>query len=74
MSVFDDVFAPPQGAEGFKIAILHPKSTSGILVELCEKKLIITYFFNFFFNILGTSMCPLVCIFNHSFILIGKNK
>ena len=37
MSVFDDVFAP-QGAEGFKIAFLHPKSTSGILVELCEKK------------------------------------
>lgn len=25
------------GAEGLKIAFLHPKSTSGVLVELCEK-------------------------------------
>jgi len=29
---------PRLGAEGFSIAFLHPKSTSGILVELCEKK------------------------------------
>ena len=29
---------PRIGAEGFKIAFLHPKSTGGILVELCEKK------------------------------------
>ena len=29
--------SPRIGAEGFKIAFLHPKSTSGILVELCEK-------------------------------------
>ena len=27
---------PRFGAEGFKIAFLHPKSTSGILIELCE--------------------------------------
>ena len=29
---------PRLGAEGLSIAFLHPKSTSGILVELCEKK------------------------------------
>jgi len=28
---------PRIGAEGLKIAFLHPKSTSGVLVELCEK-------------------------------------
>ena len=28
---------PRIGAEGLSIAFLHPKSTSGILVELCEK-------------------------------------
>ena len=28
---------PRIGAEGFKIAFLHPKSTAGILIELCEK-------------------------------------
>ena len=27
---------PRIGAEGFKIAFLHPKSTGGILIELCE--------------------------------------
>ena len=27
---------PRIGAEGFKIAFLHPKSTSRILIELCE--------------------------------------
>ena len=29
---------PRLGAEDLSIAFLHPKSTSGILVELCEKK------------------------------------
>ena len=29
---------PKIGAEGLSIAFLHPKSTGGILVELCEKK------------------------------------
>ena len=29
---------PRIGAEGLSIAFLHPKSTGGILVELCEKK------------------------------------
>tara|TARA_Y100001970_G_C14136683_1_gene804661 strand:+ start:702 stop:1121 length:420 start_codon:yes stop_codon:yes gene_type:complete len=29
---------PRIGAEGFSIAFLHPKSTNGILIELCEKK------------------------------------
>ncbi len=28
---------PRIGAEGFKIAFLHPKSTNNVLVELCEK-------------------------------------
>ena len=28
---------PRNGAEGFNIAFLHPKSTYGILTELCEK-------------------------------------
>ena len=28
---------PKIGAEGYKIAFIHPKSTGGILVELCEK-------------------------------------
>jgi len=27
---------PKKGADGKKIAFLHPKSTNGILVELCE--------------------------------------
>ena len=29
---------PRIGAEGLSIAFIHPKSTRGILVELCEKK------------------------------------
>ncbi len=29
---------PRQGAEGLNIAFLHPKSTGGILIELCELK------------------------------------
>ncbi len=29
---------PRQGAEGLSIAFLHPKSTNGVLVELCENK------------------------------------
>jgi methylmalonyl-CoA/ethylmalonyl-CoA epimerase len=28
---------PRKGAEGFRIAFLHPKSTQGVLTELCEK-------------------------------------
>ena len=30
--------SPRIGAERLKIAFIHPKSTSGVLVELCEKK------------------------------------
>ncbi|MGE5498322.1 MAG: methylmalonyl-CoA epimerase [Syntrophothermus sp.] len=30
--------APRKGAEGLDIAFLHPKSTGGVLTELCEKK------------------------------------
>jgi methylmalonyl-CoA/ethylmalonyl-CoA epimerase len=33
--------APRKGAEGLDIAFLHPKSTSGVLIELCENKRII---------------------------------
>ncbi len=29
---------PRRGAEGLSIAFLHPKSTFGVLTELCEKK------------------------------------
>lgn len=29
--------APRKGAEGLQIAFLHPKSTGGVLTELCEK-------------------------------------
>ncbi|HOD31372.1 MAG: methylmalonyl-CoA epimerase [Smithellaceae bacterium] len=29
---------PRRGASGAKIAFLHPKSTFGVLVELCEKQ------------------------------------
>jgi methylmalonyl-CoA/ethylmalonyl-CoA epimerase len=29
---------PRRGAEGLDIAFLHPKSTCGVLMELCEKK------------------------------------
>ena len=28
---------PRMGAEGFRIAFIHPKSTGGILIELCQK-------------------------------------
>ena len=30
--------APRKGAEGLDIAFLHPKSTNGVLTELCEQK------------------------------------
>lgn len=30
--------APRKGAEGLDIAFLHPKSTRGVLTELCENK------------------------------------
>jgi methylmalonyl-CoA/ethylmalonyl-CoA epimerase len=33
---------PRKGAEGLDIAFLHPKSTSGVLMELCENKRITT--------------------------------
>jgi len=29
---------PRAGAEGLDIAFLHPKSTHGVLIELCENK------------------------------------
>jgi methylmalonyl-CoA/ethylmalonyl-CoA epimerase len=29
---------PRKGAEGFDIAFLHPKSASGVLIEICEDK------------------------------------
>lgn len=29
---------PRKGAEGLDIAFLHPKSTNGVLIELCEEK------------------------------------
>ena len=29
--------APRKGAEGLNIGFLHPKSTHGVLTELCEK-------------------------------------
>ena len=29
---------PKIGAEGYKVAFIHPKSLGGILVELCEKE------------------------------------
>ena len=29
--------SPRRGAEGFNIAFLHPKSTHGVLTELCSK-------------------------------------
>lgn len=30
-------FTPRKGAEGLNIAFLHPRSTQGVLTELCEK-------------------------------------
>ena len=30
--------SPRRGAEGLDIAFLHPKSTNGVLIELCENK------------------------------------
>ncbi|MFI5237608.1 MAG: methylmalonyl-CoA epimerase, partial [Ignavibacteriales bacterium] len=35
INLIDD--KPRKGAEGFNIAFLHPKDTSGVLIELCEK-------------------------------------
>jgi methylmalonyl-CoA/ethylmalonyl-CoA epimerase len=29
---------PRKGAEGLDIAFMHPKSTSGVLIEICENK------------------------------------
>ena len=30
--------SPRIGAEGLQVAFIHPKSTGGVLIELCEKK------------------------------------
>jgi methylmalonyl-CoA/ethylmalonyl-CoA epimerase len=30
--------SPRKGAEGLDIAFLHPKSTAGVLIEICENK------------------------------------
>lgn len=30
---------PTEGAHNMKIAFLHPKSTNGVLIELCEQKI-----------------------------------
>lgn len=35
VKLIDEV--PRQGAGGAKIAFIHPRSTSGILIELCER-------------------------------------
>ena len=32
-----------KGAEGLDIAFVHPKSTKGVLIELCENKHVINY-------------------------------
>jgi len=32
------LFFQRKGAEGLDIAFLHPKSTGGVLIELCENK------------------------------------
>jgi methylmalonyl-CoA/ethylmalonyl-CoA epimerase len=32
-------YKPRKGADGLDIAFLHPKSTSGVLIELCENKI-----------------------------------
>jgi methylmalonyl-CoA/ethylmalonyl-CoA epimerase len=32
--------SPRKGAEGLDIAFLHPKSTSGVLIEICENKIV----------------------------------
>lgn len=37
IKMIDEV--PSVGAEGMKIAFLHPKDTNGVLTELCEKPL-----------------------------------
>ncbi len=29
---------PKLGGDGYRIAFLHPKSTNGVLIELCEKQ------------------------------------
>lgn len=29
---------PAKGAEGLQVAFLHPKSTGGVLIEICEDK------------------------------------
>jgi len=31
-------YIPRKGADGLDIAFLHPKATSGVLIELCENK------------------------------------
>jgi len=36
VQMIDEV--PRKGAHGAKIAFIHPKSTPGVLVELCERK------------------------------------
>ncbi|MDD4504217.1 MAG: methylmalonyl-CoA epimerase [Clostridiaceae bacterium] len=36
MRLIDEI--PRYGAGGVKIAFLHPKSTNGVLIELCERK------------------------------------
>jgi lactoylglutathione lyase/methylmalonyl-CoA/ethylmalonyl-CoA epimerase len=36
MRLIDEV--PRMGAHGARIAFLHPKSTRGVLIELCERK------------------------------------
>jgi hypothetical protein len=28
---------PRTGADGYLVAFLHPKSTNGVLIELCQK-------------------------------------
>jgi len=36
MQMIDEI--PRNGAHGAKIAFIHPKSTPGVLLELCQRK------------------------------------
>ena len=62
---------PKDGADNKLVVFLHPKSTNGVLVELCQEKTLIFFFLNFPKNL--TFAHPIeIKIFYHKYFTLTQ--